>query len=103
MALKKSRGASVKCWSLPVAWCWPRTSGQPLAHWTRDHGGWRLETAPGLPGSRGFTAVPTRWVAERSINWLQWDRRLSRDYEGETAAAGATIYLSSIRHLSRKF
>ena len=76
--------------------------GQPLAQWTREHGGWRLETPPGLTGS-AFTPVPTRWVVERSISWLHWDRRLSRDYECETAAAEATIFLSSIRHLTRKF
>ena len=42
--------------------------GQLLAQWTRDHCGWRLETAPGLTGSGGFTPVPTRWVVERSIS-----------------------------------
>ena len=78
-------------------------NGQPLAQWTRAHCGWRLETAPGLTGGSAFTPVPTRWVVERSISWLQWDRRLSRDYEGETSSAEATVYLSSIRHLIRKF
>ena len=82
----------------PLARVW-----KPLAQWAREHCGWRLETAPGLTGSGGFTTVPTRWVVERSISWLQWDRRLSRDYECETAAAEATIFLSSIRHLIRKF
>ena len=77
--------------------------GRPLAQWTRDHCGWRLETAPGLSGSGGFTPVPTRWVVERSISWLQWDRRLSRDDECETSSAEATLYLSSIRHLIRNF
>ena len=77
--------------------------GQPLTEWTRAHCGWRLETAPGLTGSGGFTPVPTRWVVERSISWLQWDRRLSRNYECETSSAEAMVYLSSIRHLIRKF
>jgi transposase len=77
--------------------------GQPLAEWTQTHCGWRLETTPGLTGGGGFTPVPTRWVVERSISWLQWDRRLSREYEGETSSAEATLYLSSIRHLIRKF
>ncbi|MBD2767010.1 hypothetical protein IC235_03770 [Hymenobacter sp. BT664] len=69
--------------------------GLPLTQWTRDHCGWRLETAPGLTGRGRFTPVPTRWVVERSISWLQWDRRLSRGYESETTAAEATMYLSS--------
>ena len=37
-------------------------NGQPLAEWTQTHYCWRLETAPGLTGSGGFTPVPTRWV-----------------------------------------
>ena len=45
--------------------------GQPLAQWARTRCGWRLETASGLIGSGGFTPVPTRWVVERSISWLQ--------------------------------
>ncbi|WP_217425693.1 hypothetical protein [Hymenobacter caeli] len=72
-----------------------------LAQWTREHYGWRRETAPGLTDG-SFTPVPGRQVVERSISWLQWDRRLSRDYECETAAE-ATIFLSSIRLLIRKF
>ena len=76
---------------------------QPLAEWTRAHGGRCVEMATGLTGSGGFTPVLTRRVVERSISWLQWDRRPSRDYECETGCAEATPYLSSIRHLSRKF
>jgi putative transposase len=77
--------------------------GQPLAEWTQAYCGWRLETAPGLSGTTAFTPAPTRWVVERSISWLQWNRRLSRDFECLPAAAEATIYLASIRQLIRKF
>jgi len=77
--------------------------GRPLAEWVQAHCGWRLETAPGLRGGGGFTPQPVRWVVERSISWLHWDRRLSRDFECETSSAEATLYLSSIRHLIRKF
>ena len=47
---------------------------QPLAEWTRAHGGRRVEMTTGLTGSGGFTPVLTRRVVERSISWLQWDR-----------------------------
>jgi putative transposase len=77
--------------------------GQPLAEWTQTHCGWRLETVPGLSGNNAFVPAPTRWVVERSISWLQWNRRLSRDFECLPKAAEATIYLASIRHLIRKF
>lgn len=77
--------------------------GQPLAQWVQAHCGWHLASAPGLSGQGGFTPQPTRWVVERSISWLHWDRRLSRDFECLPVAAEATLYLSSIRHLIRKF
>ena len=78
-------------------------ASQALAQWVQQACGWRLATAPGLCGHGGFTPQPIRWVVERSISWLHWDRRLSRDYECETSSAEATLYLSSIRHLIRKF
>ena len=71
-------------------------NGRPLAEWAQVHCGWRLETAPNLTGGGGFTPQPPRWVIERSISWLHWNRRLSRDYECETSSAEAALYLSSI-------
>ena len=77
--------------------------GQPLAGWTRTRCGGRLETAPGLSGNAAFTPVPTRWVVERSISWLQWNRRLSRDFKCLPTAVEATFYLASIQQLIREF
>ena len=78
-------------------------ASRPLVEWAQTQGGWRLEIAPGLSGQGGFTPEPIRWVVERSISWLHWDRRLSRDYECETSSAEAFLFLSSIRRLIRKF
>ncbi|HLK96757.1 MAG TPA: IS5 family transposase [Hymenobacter sp.] len=78
-------------------------AGRPLAEWAQTQSGWRVETAPGLSGQGRFTPAPIRWVVERSISWLHWDRRLSRDFECETSSAEAILFLSSIRHLIRKF
>lgn len=77
--------------------------GRPLADWVQTQCGWRRQTTPGLTGRGSVTPLPTRWVVERSISWLQWDRRLSRDFECETSSAEATLYLFSIRQLIRKF
>ncbi|SMB79869.1 transposase IS4 family protein [Hymenobacter roseosalivarius DSM 11622] len=61
-------------------------AGRPLAEWAQTHGGWRVETAPGLSSHGGFRPQPIRWVVERSSSWLHWDRRLSREYECEPSA-----------------
>ena len=94
-----SRGlnSSASPWPMPATTAspWPSGPVRTVA------GGW--ETASGLTSCSVFTPLPTRWVVERSISCLQWDRRLSRDYECETSSAEATVYLSSIRHLIRKF
>ncbi len=29
----------------------------------------------------GFEVLPRRWVVERTFGWLNWYRRLSKDYE----------------------
>ena len=78
-------------------------ASQALGQWVQHACGWHLATAPGLSGHGGFTPAPVRWVVERSISWLHWDRRLSRDYECDTSSAEAFLFVSSIRHLIRKF
>ena len=78
-------------------------ASQALGQWVQQACGWHLATAPGLSGHAGFTPAPVRWVVERSISWLHWDRRLSRDYECDTSSAEAFLFMSSIRHLIRKF
>lgn len=78
-------------------------AGQRLAEWARHRCGWHLETTSGPTDHNGFTPVPTRWVVERAMSWVQWDRRLSRDYECETRSAAATLHVSSICRIIRKF
>jgi len=53
-------------------------------------------------GAKGFVLLPKRWVVERSIAWLGRYRRLSKDYEYETAASEAWVKVSAIHHMLRK-
>lgn len=50
-----------------------------------------------------FQILPKRWIVERTFAWLQWNRRLSRDFECETNSAEAQIYIAHIYRLLRKF
>jgi transposase len=53
---------------------------------------------------RYFIRVPLhrRWVVERSIAWMGRYRRLSKDYEYDTASSEAQVKLSSIHMLLRR-
>ena len=53
-------------------------------------------------GQKGFAVQPKRWVVERTISWLSWSRRLSKDYEQTTASSQAWIDVSAIRFTLRK-
>ncbi len=48
---------------------------------------WRVEVVGRARGSRGFQALPRRWVVERTLAWLSRNRRLARDFEATVATA----------------
>lgn len=53
-------------------------------------------------GQKGFAVQPKRWIVERTISWLSWSRRLSKDYEQTSLSSEAWIDVSAIRWTLRK-
>lgn len=53
-------------------------------------------------GQKGFAVQPKRWIVERTISWLSWSRRLSKDYEQTSTSSEAWIDVSAIRWTLRK-
>jgi len=51
---------------------------------------------------KGFVALPKRWIAERTIAWLNRCRRLAKDWENLNRNALAFLKLASIRLMLRK-
>lgn len=75
----------------------------PLIKWALRTFGIDIEvsnTEKSLP--KVFEPIPMRWRAERSISWLMWDRRLSRDFEEKTASSEALVYIANMKRFSRK-
>jgi transposase len=64
--------------------------------------GLELEITKKAEGQRGFVVIARRWVIERSIAWLNRNRRLSKDYEREPLYSEAMLYLASIRLLMNR-
>jgi putative transposase len=54
---------------------------------------WILRVVRRPDEAKGFVKLPVRWRVERTLGWLNWCRRFSKDYEGlpETHAAMVRI------------
>jgi putative transposase len=52
--------------------------------------------------TEGFVKLPQRWVVERTIAWLNRSRRLSKDYERDTASSEAMIQVSMTHMMLRR-
>ena len=49
-----------------------------------------------------FRVLPKRWIVERTLAWLNWSRRLSKDYELRHTSAEAMIYIAFAHTLLRR-
>jgi putative transposase len=50
----------------------------------------------------GFVVLPRRWVVERTIAWIDQNRRMSKDYERLCASGEALVYAAMIRLMMRR-
>ena len=50
----------------------------------------------------GFVTLPKRWIVERTLAWLNRNRRLAKDFENRMRSALAFVHLASIRLMVRK-
>lgn len=73
-----------------------------LEVWLYEQWGITLEIVSAQEGQLGFAVQPRRWVVERAFAWLGKYRRLSKDYERQTASSEGFIYLASIRTLLKR-
>jgi transposase len=66
------------------------------------YGSWTLEIVKRSDIAQGFELLPRRWVVERSIAWLNRNRRLAKDFEALIETAAAWLMLASVKLLSRR-
>jgi putative transposase len=69
-----------------------------VAKWCR----FVLEIVKKPADQRGFQVHPIRWIVERTLGWLNWYRRLSKDYEKTVASSEAMVKIASIRIMLRR-
>lgn len=77
-------------------------AGRKLAAALAKLGTWTLEIIRRSAAAKGFERLPRRWVVERSIAWLNRNRRLAKDFEATLESAQAWLFIASVKLLSRR-
>ena len=65
-------------------------------------GNWVIEIVRRCDTAKGFVLLPRRWVVERTIAWLNRNRRLAKDFEATAESAVTWIYIASVKLLARR-
>ena len=65
-------------------------------------GQWTIEIVRRCDAAKGFELLPRRWVVERTLAWLNRNRRLAKDFEALIGTATAWLMLASVKLLSRR-
>jgi transposase len=68
----------------------------------RAIGRWTIEVVKRSGAAKGFKLLPRRWVVERTIAWLNRNRRLAKDFEATIASAETWLMIASVKLLSRR-
>jgi len=65
-------------------------------------GTWTLEIVRRADAAKGFVLLPRRWVVERTLAWLNRNRRLAKDFEATIESALAWVMIASVKLLLRR-
>jgi transposase len=75
-------------------------AGEKLRHALANLGQWTIEIVKRSDHVASF--VPRRWVVERTLAWLNRNRRLAKDFEATLASAKAWLLIASVQLLMRR-
>ncbi len=88
---------------LKKIWANGAYTGEKLAGWCKEQGGWELEIVKrSSADNEGFAILPHRWIVERTLGWLMRNRRLSKDYERLVQTSETFIEIAMIRLILRR-
>ena len=73
-----------------------------IGKWLLEFYGWILQISTISEKGRGFQPVPQRWKVERTISWLNWNRRLIVDYERSIQSSENRVLIANIAYLLKK-
>ncbi len=73
----------------------------PLIDWAKHMFDYTLEIVK-RNQQHSFQVLPKRWIVERTFAWLNWSRRLSKDYEIRSDSAETFIHIAFAHLLLRR-
>jgi transposase len=65
-------------------------------------GKWTMEIIKRSEAAKGFILLPRRWVVERTLAWLNRNRRLAKDFEATIESAETWLMIASVKLLTRR-
>jgi transposase len=77
-------------------------AGDKLRSALADMGNWTVEIIKRSDAAKGFVLLPRRWVVERTIAWLNRNRRLAKDVEASIESSVTWLYIASVKLMSRR-
>ena len=77
-------------------------AGEQFAGKVAETGKWSIEIIKRSDTAKGFVLLPRRWVVERTLAWLNRNRRLAKDFETTIESATAWIFLASTQLMVRR-
>jgi transposase len=77
-------------------------SGDKLLEALAKFGRWSVEIVKRTAEAVGFEVLPRRWVVERTLAWLNRNRRLAKDFEASITSAQTWVYIASVQLLIRR-
>ena len=73
-----------------------------LIDWAKQMFGYDVEVVKRNELHR-FKVLPKRWIVERTLAWLNWSRRLSKDYELLHTTSEAMMWIAFAHLLLRPY
>ncbi|RMG67093.1 MAG: IS5 family transposase [Bacteroidetes bacterium] len=64
---------------------------------------WKTEIIKRPKGTKGFVLLPKRWIVERTFAWLEYSRRLDKNYERIASTHETMAKIAMIRIIIRRF
>jgi len=73
-----------------------------LIDWAKQMFGYTVEVVKRTE-QHLFQVLPKRWIVERTLAWLSWSRRLSKEYELRHNSAETMIHIAFAHQLLRRY
>jgi putative transposase len=70
------------------------------SRWAKKMFGYTLQIVK-CSDQKSFQVLPKRWIVERTFAWLNWSRRLAKDYELRHTSAETMIHIAFAHQLLR--